>query len=164
MDLNEISKEIQHEDNNILIDLLDMKDGEQVLCSVDELPKWRSILAKSQSPMGLVLEDGKVTIRNKKAFVLQKKKDKMTYKAIGELLGITKQRAEAIARNTGPLQSTKWSDYSGEWKDMYNNMQMSIPEIAKRYNAGITTVRHQLQKAGVKFRPAGRPDKNLEKS
>ena len=90
---------------------------------------------------------------NKKAFVLSEKEKGKSYREIGEALGISRQRAEQIARTSEPLKKTKWSSCREEWIELYKTT--SSTEIARRFKTSEKVVLAQLKKVGVTLRKSG---------
>lgn len=90
---------------------------------------------------------------NKKAFILSEKEKGKSYREIGEALGISRQRAEQIARTNEPLKKTKWSSCREEWKELYKTH--SITEIAEKFKTAPEVVRKNLKAVGVELRKSG---------
>lgn len=90
---------------------------------------------------------------DRKKLALALKEQGKSYKEIGEIFGISRQRAEQLCRQTEPARQTKWSRYREEWKELYETM--TLEEIAEKYKAPVSSVRKQIKSAGVELRKRG---------
>lgn len=175
MNFEQISNQVFHENVSFYEDVLDSSPGDFFHLDPLDRSRWQEMVdrinkkeglnftllpGEKDGKRGLVLHDIK-TLKGeeRKVFISLEKERGITYVEIGKLLGLSRQRVQAIAdkkekRTTGAVLVF-------EFVRLYSGGAGS-QVIAEKFGVSETTVVKWLRKSGVKVKGQGRPIKERE--
>lgn len=88
---------------------------------------------------------------NLKEKIKQLRKEKLTFREIGERLGISKQRASVLFQATGGKQTWgKWEKFADAWKKEIG-AGVTYEEVAKKYKVPTSTIFYHVKKEVFQF-------------